>query len=122
MIERTQERFGIWPERLVADAADGSASNLAWRLEHKSIAPHIPVCDKSACNDGSFERANFSYDHEDDRYIGPSGDSLRRSNRNRSTPRGGIDEDRSIRCSTVQWRRPDTRPTISIRVVIRALV
>lgn len=29
MIERTQECFGIWPERLMADAAYGSAANLA---------------------------------------------------------------------------------------------
>jgi transposase len=30
MIDRTQERFGLWPERLAADAAYGSAENLAW--------------------------------------------------------------------------------------------
>lgn len=29
MIDRTQERFGLWPERLAADAAYGSAENLA---------------------------------------------------------------------------------------------
>src|SRR6516165_9715520 len=28
MIDRTQERFGLWPERLAADAAYGSAENL----------------------------------------------------------------------------------------------
>jgi transposase len=35
MIERTQERIGIWPERLVAYAAYGSAANLAWLVEDK---------------------------------------------------------------------------------------
>jgi len=48
MIERTQERFGLWPEKLVADTAYGSAPNLAWLVEERGIEPHIPVFDKSA--------------------------------------------------------------------------
>jgi len=43
MIERTQHRFGIWPERLVADAAYGSAPNLAWLVEEMSIEPNMPA-------------------------------------------------------------------------------
>jgi hypothetical protein len=35
MIERTEERFGIKPERLAADTAYGSASNLNWLVEDK---------------------------------------------------------------------------------------
>lgn len=97
MIERTQERFDIWPERLVADTAYGSAPNLAWSVEDMSIEPHIPVFDKSARSDGSFERADFIYDHEDDSYICPDGNRLRRSNRNFTAPRSGVDEDGSIR-------------------------
>ena len=61
MIERTQDRFGLWPERLVVDAAYGSAPNLGWLVEDMSIEPHIPVFDKSARNDGSFERSDFIY-------------------------------------------------------------
>ena len=45
MIERTEERFGIKPERLAADTAYGSAANLNWLVEEKQIAPHIPVID-----------------------------------------------------------------------------
>ena len=56
MIERTQERFGLWPERLVADTAYGSAPNLAWLVEDRGIEPHIPVFDKSARSDETFER------------------------------------------------------------------
>jgi transposase len=33
MIERTQARFGLWPERLAADAGYGDAANLAWLVE-----------------------------------------------------------------------------------------
>jgi hypothetical protein len=70
---------------------------LAWLVEDMSIEPHIPVFDKSARNDGSFERADFIYDHEDDSYLCPGGSRLRRSNRNFSTPRTGVDKDGSIR-------------------------
>jgi transposase len=43
MIERTEARFGIKPERLAADTAYGSAANLDWVVNDKNIAPHIPV-------------------------------------------------------------------------------
>jgi len=43
MIERTQERFGVWPQRLAADTAYGSAENLAWLVHERGIEPHIPV-------------------------------------------------------------------------------
>ena len=43
MIERTEERFGLKPERLAADTAYGSAANLDWLVNDKEIAPHIPV-------------------------------------------------------------------------------
>src|SRR5687767_9224427 len=55
MIERTQDRFGLWPERLAADAAYGSAEMLAWLVHERDIHPHIPVFDKSARSDGTFE-------------------------------------------------------------------
>lgn len=62
MIERTQERFGLWPERLVADTAYGSAPNLGWLVEDRGIKPHIPVFDKSGRKDDTFERSAFAYD------------------------------------------------------------
>ena len=77
MIDRTQERFGIWPERLAADTGYGSAENLAWLVHEKGIEPHIPVFDKDR-NDGSFNRADFTYDHADDSYACPGGKQLRR--------------------------------------------
>jgi hypothetical protein len=33
MIERAHERFGLWPERLIADTSYGDAPNLAWLIE-----------------------------------------------------------------------------------------
>jgi transposase len=78
MLDRTQERFGLWPERLAADTGYGSAENLAWLVEEKAIEPHIPVFDKSARKDDTFERSAFRYDREQDRYICPGGKELRR--------------------------------------------
>ena len=97
MIERTQDRFGLWPEKRVADAAYGSAPNLAWLVEDQGIEPHIPVFDKSARCDDTFERSAFTYDHEGDSYICPGGNRLRPSNRNFSTPRPLANADGFIR-------------------------
>jgi hypothetical protein len=78
MIERTQERFGLWPDRLAADAGYGSAENLAWSVHERGIEPHIPVFDKSSRSDESFERSDFIYDRKRDCYICPGGNQLRR--------------------------------------------
>src|SRR3954465_185587 len=45
MIDRTQDRFDLWPERLAGDTGYGSAENLAWLVEERGIEPHIPVFD-----------------------------------------------------------------------------
>ncbi|MGZ8305876.1 MAG: transposase [Allosphingosinicella sp.] len=76
MLERTQERFGVWPQRLAADTAYGSAENLAWLVHERGIEPHIPVFDKDR-TDGSFARSDFTYEHERDVYICPGGKELR---------------------------------------------
>ena len=127
MIDRTQERFGIWPHRLVADAAYGSAANLAWLVEEKGIEPHIPVFEKSGRNDSSFERVDFIYDYDDDSYICPGGNHLRRSNRNFSTPRTGIDKDGSIRYRARQHDcegcalKPQCTPNAPARKITRSI-
>jgi transposase len=76
MLDRTQERFGIWPERLAADTGYGDAANLAWLVHERAIEPHIPVFEKSR-TDGSFGRTDFTYDHETDSYTCPGGKQLR---------------------------------------------
>ena len=97
MIERTQERFDLWPERLAADGGYGDARNLSWLVEDKGIEPHIPVFDKSARRDGTFERAVFTFDHDDDSYICPNGKRLRIRNRNFATQRPLADKDGLVR-------------------------
>jgi transposase len=72
MIDRTIERFGTWPEKLIADTGYGSAEMLAWLVE-KAIEPHIPVFDKSRRTDGTFSREDFVYDRRRDLYRCPGG-------------------------------------------------
>jgi len=48
MIDRVEERFGLYPEKLAADRAYGSAEMLGWLVHERGIEPHIPVFDKSA--------------------------------------------------------------------------
>jgi transposase len=97
MIDRAQERFGLWPERLAADTGYGDAANLGWLVEEKGIAPHIPVFDKSARTDGTFERSAFTFDAQDDSYVCPAGKRLRPRNRNFTVPRSDVHQDGFIR-------------------------
>jgi transposase len=85
MIERTEARFNIRPERLAADSAYGSASTLHWLVDDKQIAPHIPVIDKSKRTDGTFSREEFTFDREHDIYTYRAGKTL--------TTTGKIDSD-----------------------------
>jgi transposase len=77
MIERTRNRFGLYPELLAADTAYGSAEMLGWLVDDEGIEPHIPVFDKSERKDGAFPATDFTYDHNADHYICPGGKLLK---------------------------------------------
>ena len=89
MIERTQERFDLKPEYLAADTAYGSAAMLNWVVNEQKIAPHVPVIDKSKREDGTFSRADFTFDKESNVYICSAGKML--------TTTGRIHGDHAIR-------------------------
>jgi hypothetical protein len=76
MIERTEERFGLKPERLAADSAYGSGPTLHWLVDDKKIAPRIPVIDMEKRKDGIFSREDFTYDKARDVYTCPAGKLL----------------------------------------------
>ena len=76
MIDRVDRRFGLYPERLAADSAYGSAEMLNWLVEERGIEPHIPVFDKSQRSDDTFSRSDFTYDHEADVYVCSGGKKL----------------------------------------------
>jgi transposase len=76
MIDRVDRRFGLYPEKLVADTAYGSAEMLNWLVEERGIEPHIPVFDKSQRSNDTFSRNDFTYDYEGDVYFCPGGKML----------------------------------------------
>jgi transposase len=76
MIERSINRFDLYPSRLLGDSAYGSAEMLGWLADEHGIAPHVTVFDKSARNDGTFSREEFTYDHQRNIYSCPGGKPL----------------------------------------------
>ena len=76
MIERSLERFDLYPSRLLGDSGYGSAEMLAWLVYEHGIEPHVTVFDKSARTDGIFSRDDFTYDHAGDVYRCPGGKVL----------------------------------------------
>ncbi len=97
MIERSLERFDLYPERLIGDTAYGSAEMLNWLVNDRGIEPHIPVFDKSQRTDGTFSRDDFAYDHASDSYQCPAGNTLQHYRRRFTTPRVGVMKDNSMR-------------------------
>ncbi|WP_286829232.1 MULTISPECIES: IS1182 family transposase [Kordiimonas] len=76
MIDRTEARLGIKPQRIAADSAYGTGRLLGWLVD-QGIEPHIPVWDKSGRTDGTLSRAEFSFDEGKDRYVCPEGKELK---------------------------------------------
>jgi transposase len=76
MIERSLERFDLYPSRLLGDSGYGSAEMLGWLVYEHGIEPHVTVFDKSARTDGIFSRGDFTYDHAGDVYRCPGGKVL----------------------------------------------
>jgi transposase len=97
MILRTRERFGLYPAKLVADTAYGSAPMLGWLVEEEGIEPYIPVMDKSHRQDGTFSRDDFAYDHDSDSYTCPGGKQLVQFRRTYKKPRSGVDAEGLMR-------------------------
>src|SRR5580692_2124662 len=76
MIERSIDRFDLYPARLLGDSAYGSAEMLGWLVYEHGIEPHVTVFDKSMRQDGTFSRDDFIYDHVGDVYTCPAGKML----------------------------------------------
>ena len=80
MIERTEDRLDLKPERIAGDVAYGTGEMLGW-LVGRGIEPHIPVWDKAKRDDGSLSREDFAFDPERDRYVCPQGKTLKTTGR-----------------------------------------
>jgi transposase len=97
MVERSLERFELYPERLIGDSAYGSAEMLNWLVHDRGIEPHIPVYDKSQRSDGTFSRDDFTYDQASDTYRCPATKILRRYRRQFTVPRFGKIKNNAVR-------------------------
>jgi transposase len=83
MVERVSRCFDLWPQRLAGDTVYGAVRLLKWLVDRK-ITPHVPVWDKSARHDGTFNRADFIFHRERNVYTCPGGGEL--------TSTGNIDQ------------------------------
>ncbi len=63
MIDRVERRHDLKPRRLAGDTAYGSAAMLAWMIQEKEIAPHVPVWDKTARKDNTLSSSEFKWGH-----------------------------------------------------------
>ena len=80
MLERTERRLDLKPDRLAADTAYGTGKFLGW-LVGVGITPHIPVWDKGNRDDGTLSRSDFIFDKEKNEYRCPNGKALRTTGR-----------------------------------------
>jgi transposase len=116
MIERTEERMGLKPQRLAADTAYGTGKFLGW-VVGAGITPQIPVWDKSTREDGTFSRSDFTFDRERNVYICPAGKLL--------TTTGNVGDDHALRylaskrnCDTCPLK-PQCCPKMPFRKITR---
>lgn len=90
MVNRVEERFDLVPERLIGDTAYGTAPMLAWMVEDKGIAPHVPVWDRTQRDDETLSSSDFQWNEQADEYRCPQGHALRRQWRAFKNPRTHI--------------------------------
>lgn len=76
VLERTQECFGLKPQRLAADAAYGSGLMIGWLMRRK-IEPHIPLLDREHQTNGFFTRSDFTFDPQANLFVCPDGKQLK---------------------------------------------
>lgn len=67
MLDRTEERFRVKPDRVATDTACGSSDSLVWRALKRQMLPFVPVFDKGDRADGTFFRSDFTSREEHDR-------------------------------------------------------
>jgi len=94
MIDRTEELFGLKPNRVLGDGAYGSAEFLGWMVDDKKIAPHVTLLETPGRPTQSFTQKDFTYDKAKDVFTCPGGKELRQFWRKYKTPRSGITKDK----------------------------
>ena len=85
------QRTALSPACTGKHRSDGPEADdaLTIKPDHQMGTRHIPVFDKSERNDGTWTRADFEWDAENDQYICPEGHELKQFRRNYSDPNRG---------------------------------
>jgi transposase len=96
MLDRVEQKHDLKPARLIGDTAYGTAPMLAWMVQEKGIAPHVPVWDKSDTHPDVFGRSDFVLDAKADCYHCPGGKQLQSRWRHFTTPRSTITKTNTI--------------------------
>jgi hypothetical protein len=96
MIERVERRHDLKPRRLAGNTAYGSAAMLAWMIEQKDIAPHVPVWDKTTRKHNTFSSSEFEWDEQGNEYRCPTGHILCSDRRKFKAPRTRITKAETI--------------------------
>jgi len=96
MLDRTEKRLDLKPEKLIGDTAYGTAPMLEWMVKEKDIEPHVPVWEKSQRDDGTFSNADFIWDSEADCYHCPVGKQLQSRRRDFKQPRSVVTKANTI--------------------------
>lgn len=122
MIERTEQRLDLKPNRLAADTAYGTGDFLGW-LVGTGITPHIPVWEGPGPDDGTFTRNDFVFDASTDTLICPGGKRLQRHRYPGNFSRVIKSNRRNYRASTFDCRpcplKSKCCPNVSARKVTR---
>ncbi len=80
MVERTEQRLELKPDRLAGDVACGTGGLLA-KLVKSGIDPHVPMWDRPKRQDDTVSRDDFTFDNERDVYLCPGGKMLKTTGR-----------------------------------------
>lgn len=127
MIDRTEARLGLKPQRLVGDTAYGTAPMLGWMVKDKGIAPHVPVWDRSERKDGTLASSEFACDGLANEYRCPQGHALLSDRRQSTQPRSRITKAGTILYSASQHdctgcpMKPQCCPNMPNRRIMRSV-
>ncbi|MFC7519085.1 transposase [Herbaspirillum sp. GCM10030257] len=123
MIDRVEQRFQMKPHRLIGDTAYGSASMLAWLVDHKGIEPHVPVWNRSERKDGMFVVSDFIWDEQANVYHCPGGQLLRSQWRAYTNPRTHVTKAATIiyRASQADCGRCSLKPQCCLNTTFRKI-
>ena len=98
MIERSLERFELYPERLIGDTAYGSAERLDWLVQERGIEPQIQGSTNPSAPTVLSRATTSPTTTPTDTYRCPVEKTLQHYWRRFAMPRTGIMKDNSMRC------------------------